>query len=84
LDELAALESARLLVPDHEGKYRPKLVVWGKKVAYLIKEGWTVAEIKRWSKGRWQTPNPKLWPPDREDWSESDKKGIMALTKPQD
>ena len=69
LDDLALLESARLLVPDlKDGRYRPKLAGWGQKLAYLLHEGWSLAEIKRWAKDRWSTPNPRRWPPDHEQW----------------
>jgi hypothetical protein len=50
---LSSLENARLLVPDAENLYRPKLVGWGKKLAYLLDEGWIIDEIKKWSKERW-------------------------------
>ena len=66
---LAQLEAARLLLPDtKDGHYRPKLASWGRKLAYLISQGWSGDEIKRWAKGRWSTPNPRRWPPDRDDW----------------
>lgn len=62
--ELNRLEEVRLLVPDtKDGRYRPKLVGWGKKLAYLLGEGRKVEEIKRWSKERWQSGNPREWPP---------------------
>jgi DNA-binding transcriptional MerR regulator len=68
-DELRALEEARLLVPDTTDRmYRPKLVGWGRKLALLLAEGWKLDEIKRWAKGRWSTPNPREWPPNREQW----------------
>ena len=45
--DLRRLEEARLLVPDSpDGRYRPKLAGWGKKLAYLLGEGWEVGEIK--------------------------------------
>lgn len=44
-------------------EYRPKLASWARKLAYLLGEGWTVEEIKRWSTERWTWPNPRLWPP---------------------
>jgi hypothetical protein len=62
------LSAYRLLLPDHEGKFRPKLVRWAGKLAYLLNEGWETSEIKRWAKGRFQTGNPKEWPPNRTDW----------------
>ena len=68
LDSLAALESARLLLPDHGGKYRPKLAGWGRKLAYLLGEGWTMAELAAWARGRWSTPDPRRFPPERAAW----------------
>ena len=68
--DLAALEAARLLVPDHDGKYRPKLAGWAAKLAYLLAEGWEIAEIKAWARGRFYTDNPREWPPDRDRWRE--------------
>jgi hypothetical protein len=67
-DDINRLHDVRLLVPDRDGKYRPKLAGWAKKLAYLLGEGWELAEIKRWAKGRFQTGDPKKWPPDRERW----------------
>jgi hypothetical protein len=62
--ELSRLEDIRLLVPDtKDGRYRPKLVGWGKKLAYLLGAGWDVDEIKQWSKERWNSDNPRVWPP---------------------
>ena len=62
--DLAQLEEARLLVPDtNDGRYRPKLASWCKKLAYLMEEGWEIDEIKRWSKERWKTKNPREWRP---------------------
>ena len=62
--DLERLEVARLLVPDtKDGRYRPKLAGWGKKLGYLLGEGWEVEEIKRWSKERWKMGNPREWPP---------------------
>jgi hypothetical protein len=69
--DLAGLESVRLLLPDHGGRYRPKLAGWARKLAYLIREGWSLAELQAWARGRWSTPNPRAWPPSREDWQES-------------
>ena len=68
--DLAALETVRLLVPDHDAKYRPKLAGWAKKLSYLLGEGWEIAEIKAWARGRFNTDNPKEWPPDRDRWRE--------------
>jgi hypothetical protein len=62
----AHLEAARLLLPDHDGKYRPKLVGWGRKLAFLLDQGWEIDEIKHWSQSRWTTPDPRQWPPERE------------------
>jgi hypothetical protein len=64
LDDLFVLKDARLLLPETvDGRYRPKLAGWGKKLAYLLKEGWQIEEIQAWSKGRWKTENPRQWPP---------------------
>jgi hypothetical protein len=64
--DLSQLEAARLLLPDtKDGRYRPKLAGWGRKLAYLINEGWTIEEIKAWAKGRWKSENPRQWPPER-------------------
>jgi hypothetical protein len=61
---LSKLREARLLLPDTKnGRYRPKLAGWGKKMAFLLQEGWGIDEIKAWSKERWKTENPKDWPP---------------------
>jgi len=68
---LERLASAQLLLPDRDGKYRPKLVGWAAKLAYLLAEGWSLAEIRTWAKGRWSTPNPRQFPPDRKDWSDA-------------
>lgn len=71
-DDLAGLTEARLLLPDRpSGRYRPKLVTWARKLAYLLRGGWSLAEVQAWARGRWQTPNPRQWPPMREDWQES-------------
>lgn len=63
--QFETLAAARLLnADDPQGLYyRRKLVGWAKKLAYLLNEGWTVAEIKRWSRERWHTANPRQWPP---------------------
>jgi hypothetical protein len=67
--DLDLLEEARLLLPDtKDERYRPKLAGWGRKLAYLIGEGWNLDEIKRWSKGRWSAFDPRQWPPNREEW----------------
>ncbi len=68
-DDILQLKTARLLLPDRpDGRYRPKLASWGKKLAFLLAKGWEIEDIKRWSKGRWKSKNPKHWPPSREDW----------------
>ena len=67
--DLTRLGAARLLLTDRpSGLYRPKLVGWARKLAYLLAHEWDMDEIKRWSKGRWATPNPKQWPPNRSHW----------------
>lgn len=68
--DLERLASARLLLADRpSGLYRPKLVGWARKLAFLLAENWSPEEIRAWAKGRWKTANPRLWPPDREEWS---------------
>lgn len=67
-EELELLQLARLLIPDFEDRYRPKLLGWARKLAYLFHEGWTVEEIKKWASGRWSTSNPRLWPPNKKEW----------------
>ena len=67
-DELAMLESAGLLRPTRtnpEPLYRPKLGRWAQRLAYLLGEGWTLAEIKHWTRERWHTANPRAWPPEK-------------------
>jgi len=40
-DDLSKLGEARLLLPDtRDGRYRPKLASWGRKLAYLLREWW--------------------------------------------
>jgi len=69
--DLARLEAARLLVPDtKDGRYRPKLAGWARKLAYLLAQGWDLAEVAAWARGRWSTPNPRAWPPDRAAWAD--------------
>lgn len=63
--ELEILAEARLLVSDHEGKYRPKLEGWAVKLSYLFHAGWDVETIKRWAADRWKRKNPRAWPPDK-------------------
>ena len=63
-DNLSKLEEARLLLPDTtDRRYRPKLVGWGRKLAYLLRKEWSIEEIQVWSKERWKLKNPKQWPP---------------------
>ena len=65
-DNLKKLEEARLLVPDtRDGRYRPRLAGWGKKLAYLLGDGWEIEEIQRWSKERWKSGNPREFPSER-------------------
>jgi len=69
--DLARLEAARLLVPDtKDGRYRPKLAGWARKLAYLLAQGWDLAEVAAWARGRWSTDNPRAWPPDRAAWAD--------------
>jgi hypothetical protein len=68
LDGFEKLSRLRLLLPDHEEKFRPKLLKWAAKLSYLLKQGWKPEEIKRWAKGRFQTGDPKQWPPERARW----------------
>ena len=54
LDELEKLNEIRLLVPDtKDGKYRSRLVGWGKKLRTKIQSGSSYHQIKEWSKSRW-------------------------------
>lgn len=55
--QLGDLKAARLLVPDHEDRYRPKLAGWAKKLGGLLQKGWSVQEIKAWTKTRWNKPD---------------------------
>lgn len=72
-DDLAGLESVRLLLPDRpSGLYRPKLVGWGRKLAYLLRAGWPLESVQAWARGRWRTSNPRQWPPNLEDWTAPD------------
>ena len=69
IEQFVRLDSARLLVPDlRDGRFRPKLVSWAKKLAYLMNSGWRVSEIKLWARGRWHTEDTLKWPPDRDFW----------------
>ncbi len=64
-------EAAGLLRPTHTEpapRYRPRLVGWARKLAYLRREGWTLDEIGAWARGRWETDDPRRWPPRRHDW----------------
>jgi hypothetical protein len=65
LADVEALKAVRLLVPDHGDLYRPKLASWAGKLAYLLRTGWSLAELKAWARGRWQSPDPRRWPPER-------------------
>jgi len=54
LEEIDKLKEYRLLVPDTiNGKYRPKLVGWSKKLKNKLIIGWTYEEIKEWTRERW-------------------------------
>jgi hypothetical protein len=54
LTQLSKLNQYHLLIPDtKDDKFRPKLVGWGIKLKKKLDEGWTCAEIKEWTKGRW-------------------------------
>ena len=51
--ELEELNEFRLLVPDtKDGRYRPKLVGWGKKLKEKIIEGISYKKIKNWTEIR--------------------------------
>lgn len=78
IDDLMPLESARLLVPDRKRNYRPKLVSWASKLAYMLGKGWSIEEIKRWSKGRWSAPNPRQWPPVHAEWKILDNNQLLS------
>ena len=53
-EELGKLEEYRLLVPDtKDGRYRPKLVGWGKKLKGKKNKGLSANEIKNWTRERW-------------------------------
>ena len=69
--DLWELEAAMLLLPtqtDPAPRYRPRLVGWARKLAYLRREGWTVDEIGAWARGRFASGNTLQWPPERDDW----------------
>jgi hypothetical protein len=70
--DLAALNDYRLLLPDHGDLYRPKLASWASKLAYLLRAGWSLSEIKTWTRRRWQTPDPRHWPPELAKWQHAD------------
>lgn len=54
LEEIDKLKEYRLLVPDTiNGKYRPKLVGWSKKLKEKLLMGWSCEQIKEWTKERW-------------------------------
>ena len=65
LADLEALEIAGLLKPTNKVNrtYRLKLASWGKKLAYLLGDGWTTTDIQQWASERWTWPNPRVWPP---------------------
>ncbi len=69
LEETGLLRSTRVL-PAPE--YRPRLVTWACKLAYLRREGWTLEEIGAWARGRWTTGSPGEWPPDQQLWNPKD------------
>lgn len=57
-EELEKLEEYRLLVPDSkDGRFRPKLVGWGKKLKEKIYIGYSYEEIKMWTRNRWGNTN---------------------------
>lgn len=67
--DLDRLGAARLLNPDtKDGRYRPKLAGWGRKLGELLRAGWEIDELRAWARGRWHTANPRAWPPDRAAW----------------
>ena len=69
--DLWELEEAGLFRPTHTTPapaYRPRLVNWARKLAYLWREGWTLAEIGAWARGRWEMGDPRQWPPERAAW----------------
>jgi hypothetical protein len=41
--------------PTHPSLYRPKRVRWAQKLASLCREGWTLEEMKVWTKTHWYT-----------------------------
>lgn len=54
-DKLEKLGEYRLLVPDtKDGRYRPKLVGWGKRLKDKLCQGFSCKEIKNWTKNRWK------------------------------
>lgn len=69
LTNLARLLKVRLILPDtNEGLFRPKLASWATKLAYLLNTGWEIDEIRNWADGRWETADPRDWPPNRDLW----------------
>ena len=53
-EELEKLGEYRLLVPDTtDGRYRSKLVGWGKKLKDKLIQEFSCEEIKNWTKHRW-------------------------------
>ena len=54
IGEIDKLEEYRLLMPDTKnGRYRPRLVGWSKKLKNKLIIGWTYEEIKEWTRERW-------------------------------
>ena len=69
--DLWELEAARLLLPTQTNptpRYRSRLVNWARKLAYLRQQGWALEEIDAWARGRWESADPRQWPPERDDW----------------
>jgi len=62
-DILIDLQAVGLIRPNAHGLYRYNLVRWAERCHYLLQQGWTVEEIKRWTQERWSAPNPQEWPP---------------------
>ncbi len=70
--DLWELEEVGLLRPTHTTpapEYRPRLVNWARKLAYLRWEGWTLDEIGACARGRWDTDDPRQWPPEQGRWN---------------
>lgn len=58
-EDLAALAEAALLTPSASGRYKPRNLLWACKLANLLGEGWTVQEIKAWTRRRWSQSDPR-------------------------